>query len=305
MELRQLRQFIALAEAGSFRMAAERLFMAQPPLSVAIKKLEEDVGTPLFERTAKGVRLTPAGEVALIEARRCLRSADQLRQVAHAAEAGDVGELHVAFISSVTFGLLPRLIQAFRAKYPGVRLVLHESNNRDAFEAMRKGVMDLSFVRVPAVPPAGIAMQVVEEDSFCVAMSVDHPLATRTKLALRDLSDEPFIAYQPSQAGGGLHAGTLALFREAGFAPRITQEAMQVHTVIGLVEGGLGIALVPSVHAEYISRRVAFIPLQRIRTTVPIGVGLGYREDDEVPASRRFREVVSEVTGLAPQAWLR
>lgn len=299
MELRQLKQFIALAEAGSFRLAAEKLFMAQPPLSVAIKKLEEDIGAQLFERSAKGVRLTPAGEVALEEARRCLRSAEQMRQVAHAAESGEVGELHIAFISSVTFGLLPRLVQAFRARYPGVRLVLHESNNRDAFDAMRKGDMDLSFVRMPAVPPPGVALQVVERDELMLAMAADHPLADRERIDLRDLAHEQFIGYLPSQAGGGLHAATLALFREAGFSPNITQEAVQVHTVVGLIEGGLGIALVPSVHAQYASQRVAFKPFLPMRTQVSIGVGLGYKEEDETPASRRFREVVQDVTGIA------
>lgn len=305
MELRQLKQFVALAEAGSFRMAAEKLFMAQPPLSVAIKKLEDDIGAQLFERTAKGVRLTPAGEVALIEARRCLRSADQIREVAHAAESGEVGELHIAFISSVTFGLLPRLVQAFRARLPEVRLVLHESNNRDAFDAMLKGDMDLSFVRLPAVPPPGVSLQVVERDELCVAMAADHPLAERARLSLKDLAGEQFIGYLPSQAGGGLHAATLALYREAGINPNITQEAVQVHTAIGLVEGGLGIALVPSVHAQYASRRVSFVPLNALRTSVPIGVGLGFREADETPVSRRFREVVHEVTGLPMNASLQ
>ena len=292
MELRQLRQFITLAEAKSFRRASEQLFMAQPPLSVAIKKLEDEIGTRLFDRTPKGVRLTPAGEAALEAAKRCLNDADRVGSAALAATLGEAGELRVAFISSVTFGLLPKAIQAFRQRYPKVKLMLHEANNRDAFAAMQRGDIDLSFVREPAVTPPNIATQTVEEDHFCVALPANHALTQQSSIHLKDLMNEPLVGYLASQASAGLPAALMHLFRAHGLTPSFTQEAVQVHTVIGLVEGGMGVALVPSIHARYANGRVAFRQLAHDAQEHTIGIAVAYPTHGESPVSQRFREVL-------------
>lgn len=291
VELRQLRQFIVLAESKSFRVAAERLFMAQPPLSVAIKKLEEEVGTLLVERTTKGIKLTPAGEAALIDARRCLREAERFGSTARAAGAGESGEIHIAFISSVTFGLLPRTIRQFQQQYPDVRLVLHEANNKESFERIESGEFDLAFVRQPALPPSGVHIQSVERDHLCLAVPSGHRLAMRKNIHLHEVADEAFIGYIPTQAGGGLAAACTALCREHNVQPHYTQKAMQVSTVIGLVEGGLGLALVPAVHAQHASSRVRFCSIIGENQKQRIGIGLAYRAADETQVSRRFREV--------------
>lgn len=299
MELRQLRQFIALAETQSFRRASEQLFMAQPPLSVAIKKLEDEIGARLFDRGPKGVKLTAAGEAALDAAKRCVKDAERVGAAALAATQGEAGELNVAFISSVTFGLLPRVIQAFRQRYPNVKLTLHEANNRDAFAAMQRGEIDLSFVRMPAIAPAGIATQTIEEDHFCVALAADHPLALKTLVHPSDLSGEPLIGYYASQRGGGLHAAVMHLLSVHGVSPVFTQEAVQVHTVIGLVEGGLGVALVPSVHARFASGRVAFRRLKHNIKQHTIGIAIAYPTRDESPVSQRFRMVLKTMEAMA------
>jgi DNA-binding transcriptional LysR family regulator len=295
MELRQLRQFIALAETQSFRRASEQLFMAQPPLSVAIKKLEDEIGARLFDRGPKGVRLTAAGEAALDAAKRCVKDAERVGSAALAATMGEAGELHVAFISSVTFGLLPRVMQAFRQRYPNVKLTLHEANNRDAFAAMQRGDIDLSFVRLPAIAPEGIATQTVEEDHFCVALPAEHPLTRKRLIQPSDLAGEPLIGYLASQRGGGLHAAVMHLLSVHGMSPVFTQEAVQVHTVIGLVEGGLGVALVPSVHARYASGRVAFRRLKHNAKQHTIGIAVAYPTGTESPVSLRFREVLRTI----------
>lgn len=302
MDLRQLRQFIAVAEARSFRRAAERLFMAQPPLSVAIRKLEEEIGVPLLDRGSRGVRLTAAGQAAYDAALKCLRDAEEVASVARAVAKGEAGRLRIGFIGSVTFGLMPRLIQAFSLRYPNVRLELREATNLDALTAVQSGAMDLGFVRVPAIRPADVDLQVVVQDVFCAALPAGHPLARRKTISLKELADEPLIGYMPSQVGGGLHAAMAQLFVQAGIAPRVAQEAVQVQTVIGLVESGLGVALVPSVNAPHASKGVAFRPIRGLPRDAVIGIALAYHASEESVVARRFRDTVSETLGKRPRA---
>lgn len=296
MELRQLRQFVAVAEAGSFSVAAERLCMAQPPLSVAIRKLEQEIGAEFFKREARGVRLTPAGTAALEVAIRCLREADRLAVSAREADRGESGELRVGFIGSVTFELLPHLVQTFAARYPKVKLELHEATNQSALKEVQSGTMDLGIIRIPALAPPGVQLQVIGTDIFCVALPIDHRLAQKRSLRLSELVGEPFIGYKPSQPGTALHAGLMQLFMKAGLTPVVTQEAVQVQTVIGLVGSGLGVALVPSVHAPHSTNRVTFRPLREPVQEATIGIALAYKASDELAVSLRFRELVRELS---------
>lgn len=302
MELRQLRQFIAVAEAKSFSLAAQRLCMAQPPLSVAVRKLETELGVALFVREARGVRLTAAGAAALDTARRCLREADQFGVHARAADKGEAGQLCVGFIGSVTFALLPQIVQAFGARYPKVKLELHEATNHEALTSVQAGSMDLGIIRIPALPPPGVALQVIGTDIFCVALPPGHRLTRRRSLHLEELADEPFIGYQPSQAGAGLQVAVTQLFTRAGIAPMVTQEAVQVQTVVGLVASGLGVALVPSVNSLHSTNKVAFRPLRDLPKEPSIGIAIAHKAYGELPVSLRFRELVGQLSGERPVA---
>jgi len=296
LDLRQFRQFVAVAETGSFRRAAERLHMAQPPLSVAIRKLEDEIGVPLFERNSHGVRLTAAGVATLDAARRCLRGADEVASAARAAASGEAGRLRVGFIGSVTFGLMPGLIQAFSTRYPNVKLELQEANNQGVLTAVVGETLDLGFVRLPTARPPGVAFQLVQRDVFVVALPAVHGLARRKRLSLEDLAGQPFIGYTPSPVGG-LHAAVTQALMQAGVTPVVTQEAVQVHTVIGLVESGLGLALVPSINAAHAARGVVFRPLRDLGSSAAIGIALAYRSENEPIVARRFREVVEACVG--------
>lgn len=294
MDLRQLRQFVAVAEARSFRRAAERLYMAQPPLSVAIRKLEEEIGATLFERGSRGVRLTAAGQAAYDAALKCLRDAEEVASAARAVAKGEAGRLRIGFIGSVTFGLMPRLIRDFSRCYPNVKLELHEATNAEALAAVEGETLDIGFIRLPTPRPSAVKFQLIERDRFCVALPAKHPLANRKTVAMKDFADEPFIGYAPSRAGG-LHAAVTELLLRAGVSPSVTQEAVQVHTVIGLVESGLGVALVPSVNAAFASKRVAFRPIRDLPKDAVIGIALAYHATQESVVARRFRDTVAEV----------
>lgn len=299
MDLRQLRQFVVVAETLSFRRAAEQLHMAQPPLSVAIRKLEDDIGIQLLERGPRGVRLTAAGEGALEAARRCLRDAEGVASAAQAAATGEAGRLRLGFIGSVTFGLLPRLIQAFRARYPLVKLELREGTNQAVLAEVDGETLDLGFVRLPTARPPGVEFQAVQHDVFVAALPAAHPLARRKRLSMRDLADQTVVGYSPSPVGG-LQAALTQAFMHADISPPIAQEAVQVHTVIGLVESGLGIALVPSVNVPYASRGVVFRPLRDLPPAAAIGIALAFRGDSLSMVAQRFRAVTAEALEPSP-----
>jgi DNA-binding transcriptional LysR family regulator len=299
MELRQLRQFVAVAEAGSFSLAAERLCMAQPPLSVAIRKLEDEMGISLFERTGRGVRLTPEGETALAGANRCLKEASDLTNMAQSAQHDASGLLNIACIGSAVYGLLPKILKVFASRYPGIKFTLREYTNHETLIAVENGSIDLGFVRVPIARPVNVEFQQVEQDRFCAALPNDHPLCQQTTLSLQDMADETFIGYVPSRAGG-LQGALMLTLLQAGISARITQEAVQVQTAIGLVEGGLGVALVPSVHAATASPRVTFRPIRDLPPEPVIGIALAYAPATESASTRRFRAVVQELYPVEP-----
>lgn len=301
MDLRQLRQFVTVAETLNFRRAAERLCMAQPPLSVAIRKLEEEIGVALFDRTSRGARLTAAGHAACEVARKCLRNAEELASAARAAASGESGHLRIGFVGSVTFGLMPRFVRAFSERYPKVKLELGEVTNAEAVSAVDGGSLDIAFVRVPTMRPPAVKFQHIESDVFCIALPAGHPLASRKSLRLMDLAEEPFVGYAPSRAGG-LHAAVTQLLQRAGVSPTVAQEGVQVQTLIGLVESGLGLALVPAVSASHAPTGVAFRPIRDLPRDAVIGIALAYHATEESVVGRRFRDLVAEENRAAGSA---
>lgn len=301
MELRQLRQFVVLADTLNFRRAAERLCMSQPPLSVAIHKLEAELGVQLFDRTGRSVQLTEAGRAVHQLTVRCLQSLDDIAPVARAVAGGEAGRLRIGFIGSITFGLMPRHIRAFRERLPKVQLELHEVTNAEAVAAVAAGTLDVAFVRVPTARPPSVAFQQIESDVFCVALPAGHPLASRATLRLRDLDGEPFIGYAPSRAGG-LHAAVSQLLQRANVSPTLVQEGVQVHTLIGLVESGLGLALVPTISAAHAPAGVVFRHLRDLPHDAAIGIALAYPESGERAVARRFRDMVATSGPLQAQA---
>lgn len=273
MNLKQLRQFVVLAETGNFHKAAGQMHMAQPPLSVSIRKLEEEMGSPLFERTPKGVFLTVAGQAMLADARQVIFHAQQCQQAVTAALHGEGGLLRVGFIGTATYFLLPRLIPSFRQHYPKIDLELTESTSSSTLEGLMTRRLDVGLVRYPLLDSGPFELTTLDEDEFVVAVSASSKLARRTKIALSVLADEPFIMYAQSTVPG-LFAVAMLRCQQSGFRPRVTQEAMQVQTILSLVESGLGVALVAGVAKRYITRGVKFLTLTDNPPDFRIGIAL-------------------------------
>lgn len=296
MELRQLRYFVTVAETLNFRRAAEQLNMAQPPLSVAIRHLEEEVGAKLFERKNRRVLLTEAGRAALSEARKCLHQATETARVARAASAGETGLVRLAFAGSATYSLLPTLLPIYRARHPRVMLELREGTNTQILSLLEHQEIDLGIVRVPTALPPRFEVTTVEHDVLVAALPVDHPLARKPRLAMADLADQPLVNHASSGHVGGLKAATAALFQQAGIQPRIEQEAVQIHTIISLVASGLGIALVPSVSGRYASDRVVYRRIEDAPAAASVGLAIAYDPARENSAARKFLVAALETT---------
>ena len=294
MDLRQLRYFATVAETLNFHRAAEKLNIAQPPLSVAIRKLEEEFHALLFRRDKK-VELTEAGHAALEEARKALFHASEAARIARSVAAGEAGRVRLAFAGSATYQLLPELIPAFRAKYPEVTLKLREGTNSDILSMLDQHEIDLGVVRVPADFPKPFKLVTVQQDLLVAVMPSTSALATRPLIRMRDLEDFPFVNHSATGRVSGMHATVLRVFTEAGIQPRIVEEAMQVHMVISLVASGLGVGLVPSVATLYSSDKIVFRQIADLPPSGIVGLALIFDPGEETPAARNFRELTIEV----------
>lgn len=247
MELRHLRYFIAVAEELHFGRAAERLGISQPPLSQQIQALEEEIGARLFERTNRRVELTDAGRLFLDESRQVLAQVDKAVLLARRAHLGELGELKIGFTSSAPFtSTIPSSIHAFRKAYPDVHLDLQEMSSRQVLKALLEESLQVGVIRPLALPDAVHWVELFREPLVAV-LRADHPLAAGSEdgLAIAALAEEPFVFF-PRSYGTGLYDQVIALTRQAGFSPRIAQEASEAMTIIGLVSAGLGVSILPA-----------------------------------------------------------
>lgn len=248
MEFRHLRTFVRVAEELHFGRAAEQLHIAQSAISQHIRLLEADVGVRLLDRSRHRVRLTEAGRVFLPEAQRTLAQAAAAARAARAAGTGAIGQLEFGFVDNAIWSTLGTVLRVFHERYPGITLRLHQTDRVALVEGIAEGGLDVALVPAPLPAPAEavpvIASEVLVEAPFLVALPQGHPLAVHPKLALALLANEPFVLFPP-QMRTRLGEIVLSACADAGFTPRIVQEARQVHTLLALVAAGFGVTLVP------------------------------------------------------------
>jgi DNA-binding transcriptional LysR family regulator len=283
MELRHLRYFVAVAEHLSFGRAAARLHISQPPLSRQIRGLEAELGTALFTRTRRSVRLTAAGAALLPEARRLLRDADALQAGARQLASGQVGTLALGFISVAAYNLLPELAPEFRRRHPGVRLALQEATSDVQLAALAQGELDVGLV-LPPVDAPGLEYAPLLHDTLVAAVPAGRG-GGRGPIALASLRDEPFILF-PRPVGTSLHDQIVGACQRAGFAPRVEQEAIQMQTIVSLVAAGMGVALVPAALVNLRRTGVVYRPLTDAKPRIELGVA--WRRADDAPAVQAF-----------------
>jgi DNA-binding transcriptional LysR family regulator len=242
VELRHLRYFIAVAEHLHFGRAAEALVTAQPSLSRQILQLEDELGVKLFERSKRRVALTSAGQIFLGDARRVVQAVDaSVRHVREAAD-GSRGELRIAFVSGAMMMKLPAVLREYRRRYPNVEVVPHAMPYPDHIGALRAGTIDIAWSI--AVPDPDIASQVVRRDAFLVVLPDDHALAQREVIDPTELRGESLVVIART-ISPVLYDDAMERCLVYGFRPTAIHEAFEEESVLGLVAGGFGIALVP------------------------------------------------------------
>lgn len=294
MDLRQLRQFVAVAEEGSFRRAAERLHVSQPPLSVAVQKLESDIGVQLLERSPHGVRLTPAGEAFLEEARRTLAHAQLSVEIAQRAASGKLGTLRLSFVPSAGLAVVPELLREFRRGHPDVKLILTGETTAQQMTALAQGSADVGLVVPPLRDAHGLRVKPFRQEDLVLAVPAEHHLAGLSRVQLKDLAAEDFIGF-PVKEGPGFESVLMAACQECGFIPRLVQTASQMQAILALVAGGLGVALVPQAMRAVRMEGVSYVNVRKRNARVRYALGLAFSASNPNPALGAFLAVADRL----------
>ncbi len=289
MELRHLRYFLAIAEERHFGRAAQKLGIAQPPLSKQVQDLELELGYPLFDRSRRPVELTAAGQALLEHARSLLEALEIAVRETRRAGAGHSGRLSIGYPSSLAYSGLTGLLRAFRVSSPDVAIEIRELPPADQVDSLKRGDLDVGFVRAPLHEPQ-LASENIRTEKLVLALPADHRLAIRERVALSSVSREPFVFF-PRDRGPGFFDQLISVCRDSGFTPRIVQEAPQID-VLALVAAGFGLSILPESVREL---RRADIVLRPIIGSPTTELRLVWRTGDPSPALARFIETVRSV----------
>ncbi|NOW45195.1 DNA-binding transcriptional LysR family regulator [Novosphingobium sp. SG751A] len=291
IDLRLLRYFVAVTEEGNFHRAAERLHIAQPPLSRAIQQLEVDVGSSLLDRTARPLRLTPVGKLLYSQALQMLARMEDLQTMVRAAATSKRRRLVLGFVASTIYARLPELIREFRKAASDVELVMVESTTLDQIAALKDGRIDIGFGRIRFDDPA-VRRIILRHERLIAAFPMDHPLARQAgPVSLKELADEPQILY-PRSPRPSYADQVISLFRDHAIEPRIVHEARELQIAIGLVAAEEGIAIVPESVRRARSHDVAYRELAEPATSPII---MSHRAGDTSPELELMGSVIARM----------
>jgi DNA-binding transcriptional LysR family regulator len=291
MELRHLRYFVTVAEELHFGRAAQRLQIAQPPLSQQIRQLEEELGVQLFHRTKRSVQLTEAGQLFLEEASQILTRAEQAIQIVQRADRGETGRLTLGFVGSATYSILPGVLKVFRRRFPEVLLSLHEMTTTQQVQALYEDRIHLGFVR-PPIYEQELMIESILKEPFVAVLPEFHRLANETQISLLTLANDPFILF-PRYLGSGFYDQIVNMCQQVGFQPQVAQEAIQMQTIISLVAAELGVALVPASVQNL--QRVGVVYKALAESTSQVELAMVWRPDKISSVLQKFLEVTRQV----------
>ncbi|MDP9696451.1 UNVERIFIED_ORG: DNA-binding transcriptional LysR family regulator [Arthrobacter globiformis] len=294
MEIRQLNYFIAVAEERHFGRAAERLHMAQPPLSQQIRQLEEQLGVRLLNRTTRRVELTAAGQELLTRGRQIVNAVGTLRADVYQVGQGAAGVLRVGFSGSATYGVMPPIVRRAKQELPGLSLTLHGEMLTPAMEeGLRDGTLDAALLR-PPVASQEIEYHVVTREPLIVALPSFSPLAVDRPVSVHELQDQAFIAYPPDSV---LYRTTSGICRKAGFQPRISQVISETSTMLSLVAAGGGVAIIP---ASIRALQLEGVVYRDIEEAPEVELAVAWRREDRSALLHNFLGVVRTATTDLP-----
>lgn len=292
MDLRHLKYFIAVAEEQNIGRAAARLNISQPPLTRQIQQLEEELGVRLFNRTPRGMELTQTGEVLLQEARNIRSLVEQATERTQRAGQGKLGRLDVAIFGSAILDSIPKLLLAFRTRYPGVNIVLHTMTKGEQIEALRQRRVTVGFNRMLA-PLPDLSTTLVATEALLLAVNEGHELAREESVPLTVLAKYPIVLF-PTGRRPNFVDKVMGLCRDMGFAPQVSQEVGDAVTGVALVASGFGVSLVPESVTRLKIPGVVYRPLKNPPEQATVDLSCLYRTDDESPILAAFLDTVRE-----------
>ncbi len=271
MELRHLRYFVAVAENENVSRAALKLHVSQPGLSRQIHDLENEIGFPLFARTAKSIQLTDGGKKFLTEAQEILARVESAVKKARDVHSQERSEIHVGYAPSLTVQILPAALRKFQAQFPRSRVALHDLSSEEMLTQLRAGKLQVALtVPPPRAALRGLEFSELARYALCIAVAPRHPLAKLKRLTLAQVAREPLIGYS-AQDYPEYHASLKKLFAPLGRRPQLAEEHDGVTSIITAVESGRGFALVPSCFACMAGPRLKIIPLEPPGEMIPVG----------------------------------
>lgn len=269
MELRHLRYFVAVASERNFTRAAERLHMAQPPLSRQIQQFEDELGLTLIERGSRPLRLTDGGRLVYEQAVQVLERVDELKAIARRLKQAEQLRFRIGFVASTLYGRLPELIRRYRAARPDVEVILQELTSLEQIAALKDGRIDVGYGRIPFDDPL-LDRVLLRNERLHVALPSGHALATRDgPFKLEALAGEPLVVY-PKAPRPSYADQVLALFRERGLKPPVVHEVRELQTALGLVAAGSGISLVPASVERLRRDNVVYRLLDEVKAVSPV-----------------------------------
>lgn len=290
LDLRRLRYFIALAEEMHFGRAADRLHIAQPPLSRLIGRMETDIGAQLIDRSRSQIRLTQAGAVLLARAREILRQVDEITAEIAQLGSGKSGILRIGFVGSATHGLLPSLIKAFRALHPDLELTLSAMNNAGLKEGLIRREIDGAIAR-PAIIDDEICSEKLQDEPLILALPDAFEREWEQPLPLFSLRDASFILY-PQHPRPSFADHVLSVCEMSGFRPHDPIMAMDYQTAISLVSVGVGVCIVP--HSVSTTQRAGVVYREYAGPNPGTSLSVNYRIDNRSPQLSSFVEVARD-----------
>lgn len=270
--------------------------MSQPPFSRQIQILEHVLGVKLLERTSRSVKLTPAGQIFLPEARHILKLLDNATLLAKRVALGKSGSLKIGFTAMAAFGDLPRLVAASRQEFPHVELILQEANSAEQLRKLNSSEIDFAILR-PPVEQAQLQSFCFSTEALVAAMPASHSLSAKPKIHLRDLTGEPLISYLPYEAYY-LYNLVGDLLAKAGATPNYVQQLTQVHSIMALVHAGMGVSIVPESARLLNFSNVVLRPIEDPQPK-PVELFMAWRTDNLNPLISQFAELARQV-GRSP-----
>ncbi len=296
MELRHLRYFVAVAQEMNFRRAAKTLHIAQPPLSMQIRVLENELGVQLFERSNRAIRLTPAGTRFLVDARRVLEQAKLAEANVKRAVAGLVGKLSVGFMVATAHDFLSDSLRQFRSHYPDVQIELYDLTNSEQLQALEHDRIDIAFTRTRLSRP-NLASEIVSEEPMILMVPTSDPLAKKARVDWSDLNGKSIITLHPTQSMG-YYDSFFEGCRKAGIAVTNTHHANEIMTEMWLVSIGLGYA--PTSVTTSLVRRPDVSYCQLPEDLPKSSTSMSWRTDHVTPILTNFLELIRKNTMPQP-----